>query len=93
MFVVQAGGPSGPPTFFWSVGKGLCPECGELGKPCCACMGRVCKNGHLSVKSKYFSPCPRHDVLAIANKTFCQKLYENLMPRNTKIYSEVVKSD
>lgn len=63
---------------FWKVGNGKCPECNEMGTPCCACNGRVCKNGHLSVKSKAFSPCPRHTVLDIANKTTYQKLREYL---------------
>ncbi len=76
MLGVQGSGGSGPPTFFWTVGRGTCPECFEMAKPCSGCMGRVCKNGHLSVISKYFTPCPRHEVLDVATKSCVQKVKE-----------------
>ena len=74
---VNISGDSHPHTI-WKVGNGKCPECNEMGTPCCACDGRVCKNGHLSVKSKAFSPCPRHTVLDIANQTTYQKIRKYL---------------
>lgn len=46
-----------------NTGSGKCPKCNEKATPCCGCLGRVCPNGHLSKKSKQFTPCPKHEVL------------------------------
>jgi len=63
---------SGRP-YLSNAGNGKCPECYEMANPCCGCLGRVCPNGHLSKKSKHFTPCPKHEVLECANKSYVEK--------------------